>query len=62
VQKIVGHPAASAKEMLGGFCTAVSALATTRVPRHPGARPNISVPGGNEEEPFSLAPLSTTPA
>ena len=62
MQKIVGHPAASAKDMLGGFGTAVSALAVTRVPRHPGARPNISVPGGNAEEPALLAPPSTTPA
>ena len=48
--------------MLGGFGTAVIALAVTRVPRHPGARPNISVPGGNDEEPALLAPPSTTPA
>ena len=62
VTNIVGQPAASAKPTDGGFSTAVSALATTRVPRHPGARPKTSVPGANTVRPNLFAPPRTTPA
>ena len=62
VQKIVGHPAASAKVIPGGFSAAASAHAVTRVPRHPGASPKISVPGANARAPDSFAPPNTTPA